>query len=57
MNNAILLAVCTVTAIVVVEPALSRTTTLALPAATPVTVRLVPDKPTVATLALLLVAV
>ena len=57
VNKATVAVVGTVTATVTEAPAPSRTTMLALPADTPVTVRLPPTKATVATLVLLLVAV
>ena len=57
VNRGTVAVVDTVTATVTEAPALSRTTTLALPADTPVTVRLLPTKATVATLVVLLVAV
>ena len=57
VKKAVVGGVGTVTVTVNVAPALSRTTMLALPADTPVTVRLLPDKVAVATPVLLLVAV
>ena len=57
VNKATVAVVDTVTATVTEAPAPSRTTMLALPADTPVTVRLLPTKATVATLVVLLVAV
>ena len=57
LNKFTVAAVGTVTATVTVAPALSRTTMLALPADMALTVKLLPDKVTVATLVLLLVAV
>ena len=57
VNKATVAAVGTVTATVTDAPALSRTTTFALPADMPLTVRLLPAKVTVVTPRLLLVAV
>ena len=57
MNKASVPAAGTVTATVTTAPLLSRTTILALPVATPDIVRLLPASETVATLALLEVAV